>query len=110
MSNLPHDLLLMPSLAPVPPPLGQLRLLPTADTVLSTMNRDPGRASIPSTVTTIVEERGVRGLFLGLPSRIVWSGAIISGQFLLYDVCKTALHVSADDLRIFLDVIASAGL
>lgn len=81
-----------------------------ADTVLSTMNRDPGRSSIPSTVATIIEERGVGGLFLGLPSRIVWSGAIISGQFLLYDVCKTALHVSTDDLRVFLDVIASAGL
>lgn len=81
-----------------------------ADTVLSTMNRDSGRASIPSTVKSIVDERGVGGLFLGLQSRIVWSGAIISGQFLLYDVCKTALHVSANDLRVFLDAIASAGL
>lgn len=74
------------------------------------MNRDSGRASIPGTIRNVVREQGPGGLFLGLGSRIVWSGAIISGQFLLYDVCKTALHVSADDLRVFLDVIASAGL
>ncbi|CAN0557079.1 unnamed protein product [Ectocarpus sp. 12 AP-2014] len=81
-----------------------------ADTVLSTMSRSPDRSSIPNTIRTIVDERGPGGLFLGLPSRIVWSGAIISGQFLLYDLCKTALHVSVDDLRVFLDVVASAGL
>jgi len=74
------------------------------------MNKSSERSSIPETIKAIVDERGLKGLFLGLPSRIVWSGAIISGQFLLYDVCKTALHVSADDLRVFLDVIASAGL
>lgn len=81
-----------------------------ADTVLSVMNRDPGRASILGTLRNIIEEQGIGGLFLGLQSRIVWSGAIISGQFLLYDVCKTALHVSADDLKVFLDVIASVEL
>ncbi|CAM9546268.1 unnamed protein product [Ectocarpus sp. 6 AP-2014] len=81
-----------------------------ADTVLSTMSRSPDRSSIPNTIRAIVDERGPGGLFLGLPSRIVWSGAIISGQFLLYDLCKTALHVSVDDLRVFLDVVASAGL
>lgn len=74
------------------------------------MNRSPERSSIPATIKTIVDDRGLEGLFLGLQSRIVWSGAIISGQFLLYDICKTALHVSVDDLRVFLDVIASAGL
>lgn len=81
-----------------------------ADTVLSRMNKDPGRASIPGTLRAIVEERGLEGLFLGLQSRIVWSGAIISGQFLLYDICKTALHVGADDLKVFLDVVASVDL
>ncbi|CAM9380474.1 unnamed protein product, partial [Sphacelaria rigidula] len=81
-----------------------------ADTVLSVMNRDPGRASILGTLRKIIEEQGIGGLFLGLQSRIVWSGAIISGQFLLYDVCKTALHVSADDLKVFLDVVASVEL
>lgn len=74
------------------------------------MNRNPGRATIPGTIRSILVEQGPGGLFLGLGSRIVWSGAIISGQFLLYDVCKTALHVASDDLRVFLDVIASAGL
>lgn len=78
--------------------------------MLSILNRESGRASIPGTVRAIIDERGIEGLFLGLQSRIVWSGAIISGQFLLYDVCKTALHVSADDLKVFLDAISSAGL
>lgn len=81
-----------------------------ADTVMSTMNRYAGRATIPSTLREIVEVRGLSGLFLGLQSRIVWSGSIISGQFLLYDVCKAALHVASDDLKVFLDVIGSVGL
>ncbi|CAM9366497.1 unnamed protein product [Discosporangium mesarthrocarpum] len=81
-----------------------------ADTVLSTMNRDSGRKSIAETWRDIVSERGIGGLFLGLQSRIVWSGAIISGQFLLYDVCKSALHVRPDDLRLYLDVLTSVKL
>ncbi|CAM9294649.1 unnamed protein product, partial [Phaeothamnion confervicola] len=51
-----------------------------ADTVFSTMNRKGGRASIGGTAAEIVADYGFRGLFLGLSSRIVWSGAIISGQ------------------------------
>lgn len=116
----------MQPLADLPPPPAVVFYLPltvffltrtnwplpscTADTVLSTMSRSPDRSSIPATIRTIFDDFGLGGLFLGLPSRIVWSGAIISGQFLLYDICKTALHVSADDLRVFLDVIASSGL
>jgi hypothetical protein len=39
---------------------------------------------------------------------VVWSGAIIAGQFLLYDVFKDALHVAASDLALFYDALAVA--
>ena len=49
----------------------------------------------------VYRQFGPGGFFLGLPSRCLWSGAIIAGQFFLYDVFKTALHVQAADLTTF---------
>jgi len=43
-------------------------------------------------------------------SRCVWAGAIIAGQFLLYEVCKGVFQITADDLSLFLDVIGSIEL
>lgn len=57
---------------------------------------------------TIVRKFGIAGLYLGLPSRCLWSGAIIAGQFCLYDVFKTALHVSATDLTLFYDALGAS--
>ena len=39
-------------------------------------------------------EKGPAGFFVGLGSRCLWSGSIISGQFLLYDAFKNLLHVT----------------
>ncbi|KAG5180691.1 mitochondrial carrier domain-containing protein [Tribonema minus] len=78
-----------------------------ADTVLSTMNRQGGAATVFGTTKGLVQEGGFGALFRGLGGRCLWSGAIISGQFLLYDIGRRALHVSADDLKIFLDVLGS---
>lgn len=73
-----------------------------ADTVLSKMNSEAGRRSFLEVATDIFKEMGVSGFFLGLGSRCVWAGCIISGQFFLYDVCKSFFGIK--DLRIFLDV------
>ncbi len=51
---------------------------------------------------------GPGGLYLGLGSRCAWSGAIIAGQFFLYDVFKSALHVTHDDLVFVYDALGAA--
>jgi solute carrier family 25 phosphate transporter 3 len=53
----------------------------------------------------MVEEEGVSSLYRGLGSRCLWAGSIIAGQFLLYDVFRTYLGVSADDLSQVYQVI-----
>ena len=54
------------------------------------------------------------GFFVGLGSRSVWAACIISGQFFLYDVCKSFLGVkdpglihtvSSMEPRILLDIL-----
>ncbi|CAJ1341027.1 unnamed protein product [Effrenium voratum] len=73
-----------------------------ADTVLTRMNQKEGRANFLDTAKEIFESEGVGGFFAGLGSRSVWAACIISGQFFLYDVCKSFLGVK--DLRMFLNV------
>ena len=65
-------------------------------------------ALLQQAAKTIIRKYGLGGLYLGLPSRCLWSGAIIAGQFFLYDVFKGALHVTAADLTIFYDPLAKA--
>ena len=45
-------------------------------------------------ITQIWEKSGAGGFFAGLGSRCVWAGAIIAGQFLLYEVFKGVFQVS----------------
>jgi len=73
-----------------------------ADTVLSKLNQEGGRKSFLGVAGEIYSTLGLGGFFLGLGSRSIWAGCIISGQFFLYDVCKSLLGMQ--DLRIFLDV------
>lgn len=73
-----------------------------ADTVLSRMNSEGGRTTFQSMATRVYEDEGLAGFYTGLGSRCIWAGCIISGQFFLYDVCKSLLHIK--DLRVFLDV------
>ena len=46
------------------------------------------------------------GLFRGLLPRCVFFGALIAGQFLLYDQCKQLFKVGPNDLLFVLDVFA----
>jgi solute carrier family 25 phosphate transporter 3 len=58
-------------------------------------------------VRAVWTEFGVGGFFLGLGSRCIWSGAIIAGQFFLYDVFKNWLHVAETDLGQFYDALSA---
>lgn len=73
-----------------------------ADAIFTRMNQKGGRSSFVEVAEDIFAKQGVGGFFTGLGSRCVWAGCIISGQFFLYDVCKSFLGVK--DLRMFLDV------
>lgn len=76
-----------------------------ADAVLTRMK--DSQSLDAAAVISEIWERGPKGFFVGLSSRCVWAAAIIAGQFLLYDVCKMILQITADDLTLFLDVIGS---
>lgn len=72
-----------------------------ADAVLTfvAQRRDTkGNVSVIKGCQLMIEESGVAALFRGLGSRSLWAAAIIAGQFLLYDVFRTAFGVTADDL------------
>jgi hypothetical protein len=49
-------------------------------------------------------------LFNGLLPRCVFFGALIAGQFLLYDVFKSLFKVGTSDISFYLDVFASTDL
>ena len=71
----------------------------------------PGRVNqlqlLKQEALVVYREFGVSGFYLGLGSRCVWSGAIIAGQFFLYDVFKGAFKVTAADLTQFLDMLSA---
>ena len=70
----------------------------------------PSLALLDQAAKEIVRKYGVQGLYLGLPSRCLWSGAIIAGQFFLYDLLKQALHVTAADLTLFYDALGASAV
>ena len=65
-------------------------------------------ALIRNAAVDIMNIAGMPGFFLGLPSRCLWSGAIIAGQFFLYDLFKQALHLTAVDLTLFYDAFGAS--
>jgi len=71
-----------------------------ADSVLTYVakNKSENGSFGLSTVSTMIENEGAGSLFRGLGSRCIWASAIISGQFLLYDIFRTALGINTDDL------------
>lgn len=73
-----------------------------ADSVLTYVAKnkrgDGESLGIVSIVLRMIETEGVGSLYRGLGSRCIWASAIISGQFLLYDIFRTALGINSDDL------------
>ena len=89
-----------------------------ADSVLTYIAKNKGDSAVQDQsskstfdmVASMIDEEGVSSLFRGLGSRCVWAAAIISGQFFLYDVFRTALGINNDDLsQIFSFVINTEG-
>lgn len=77
-----------------------------ADSVLTYVAKnkrgdDDESLGILSIVSMMIEREGAGSLFRGLGSRCIWASAIISGQFLLYDIFRTALGINSDDLSQF---------
>ena len=52
-------------------------------------------------------ESGPQAFFIGVGSRSLWAGCVIAGQFLLYDLFKSALGVSTADLEEVFDVFGT---
>lgn len=69
-----------------------------ADSVLTYVSKNKSGSFGFSSVTDMIEKEGAGSLFRGLGSRCIWASAIISGQFFLYDIFRTALGISNDDL------------
>jgi len=80
-----------------------------ADTVLSNISKAEGKVGFSQALRDIISSSGPYGLFRGLASRVHWSGAIISGQFGIYQQLKSLFHVTSDDLSLSLDIISSIG-
>lgn len=53
----------------------------------------------------MIEKEGPSSLFRGLGSRCIWASAIISGQFLLYDIFRNALGINTEDLSQVFEVL-----
>ncbi len=81
--------------------------LTTKVTQYTQMGRKGG---ILKAVQDIYRRDGLAGYFKGTFPRAVKSAANIAFQFFLYDFSKRALHVSADDLKLFFDVMSSLTL
>jgi solute carrier family 25 (mitochondrial phosphate transporter), member 3 len=77
--------------------------LTTRVTQFSQLKRGGG---VVAAVQDIWVQGGLQGFFKGTVPRAVKSAANIALQFFLYDFLKRALHVSADDLKLFFDVMS----
>ena len=75
-----------------------------ADAVLSRINVRGGAYPVLEAFRDILDEAGPGGFYKGALARCVWSGLVISGQFAIYDVCKSLLAVAGPDLTLHLDL------
>jgi len=65
-----------------------------------------GGVNVLAAVGDIYSQGGLTGFFKGTVPRAFKSAANIAIQFFLYDFLKRALHISADDLKLFFDVMS----
>ena len=75
-----------------------------ADAVLSRINVRGGAYPVVEAFRDILDEAGPGGFYKGALARCVWSGLVISGQFAIYDVCKSLFAVAGPDLTLHLDL------
>lgn len=79
-----------------------------ADVMLTKSQSGNGlsRPNPPLTTLVAILRSNPCALFSGLVPRCVFFGALIAGQFLLYDIFKKLFGVGSDDLELVLDVFA----
>ncbi|KAK5581876.1 hypothetical protein RB653_003456 [Dictyostelium firmibasis] len=65
-----------------------------ADTILSKINQEKTDGGVVKAIGNIVKRLGVRGLFLGLPTRCFMVGTLTAGQFFIYDGIKQMLGLT----------------
>lgn len=73
-----------------------------ADTLLSKINKQkaaPGE-TIVGRLTSMSSQLGFRGLFSGLPTRLVMIGTITAGQFTIYGEIKKVFNVGSSSVEI----------
>ena len=70
-------------------------------------NDERDDVSLWGTVQNIYSEKGLGGFFVGLSSRCLWAGCIISGQFFLYDAFRNVLEVNTPNLTLYMDVLGT---
>ena len=75
-----------------------------ADAVLSRINARGGDYPVPRAFGDILDESGPGGFYRGAAARCAWSGLVISGQFAIYDLLKSAFAVAGPDLTLHLDL------
>jgi len=59
-----------------------------------------------ATAREMLAAEGIGALYSGVGTRAIFSGLLLAVEFLIYDAVRGALHVGADDLQLFLDVLA----
>lgn len=79
-----------------------------ADSVLTYIaknKRENEDLSVLEGCKLMIEKEGPSSLFRGLWSRSIWASAIISGQFLLYDIFRNILGITTEDLSQIFEVL-----
>ncbi|KAH7096704.1 mitochondrial carrier [Auriculariales sp. MPI-PUGE-AT-0066] len=63
-----------------------------ADTLLSQINKGHGPVGpMLGRLWALAKQAGPSGLFAGLGPRCIMTAGLVAGQFLIYDICKTAM-------------------
>lgn len=78
-----------------------------SDAILTRLATQPS-LGIAGAAVSLWSEGGPAAFFVGFIVRSVWAGAIIGGQFVLYDIAKHVFKVTAADLTQTADAITTA--
>jgi len=80
-------------------------------TYVSKNSREGSDAGIIESAQLMVKNEGAGSLFRGLGSRCLWASCIISGQFCLYDIFRSAFGINSEDLvQVFQVLINGQGI
>lgn len=78
-----------------------------ADAVISELKKTKSDISPQAAVATMLERNGISTFFVGLPLRMVFYSLVASMTFVAYDFVRILLKIGPDDLKLYMDVLAS---